>query len=110
MSVAVLHIGILARDPATVRWWLSERSESSQLVDGRRGAGRKLTDDELRGYIEVVKREHPYAHVIDEQEYAYWIEGIALSGKRFGRLWHDVTTGVPEQTDGADDKTIAGQP
>jgi hypothetical protein len=93
---------------------VSERGRAAYTkkreMAGRRGPGRELTDDELRGYIEAANREHPDAHVIDEQEYAYWIEGIALSGKRFRRLWHDVTTGVPEQTDGADHETIAGEP
>jgi hypothetical protein len=90
---------------------VSERGRAAygkkREMGGRRGPGRELSDDELRSYIERVKREHPDAHVIDEQEYAYWIEGIAFSGGRFRRLWDDVPAGATRMVATAEDETAA---
>jgi hypothetical protein len=92
---------------------VSERGRAAYAkkrgMGGRRGPGRELTDDGLRAYIETVKREHPGAHVIDEQQYAYWIEGIAFSGRRFRRLWDDVPANAAGLNLAADDDPAAGQ-
>jgi len=92
-----------ARGTAPGQREISERGRAASAkrreLGGRRGPGRELTDDQLRAYIEEVRRDHPDAHVIDEQEYAYWVEGIALGGKRFRRLWQENTTGVSDETD-----------
>jgi hypothetical protein len=71
-------------------------------LQGRRGPGRELTDDEFREYIASVLREHPDAHVLDEQEYAYWIESLAFASRRFRRLWDDVTARA-RHTEGVDE-------
>lgn len=55
---------------------------------GKRGPGRKMTDDEMVAYIAKVKAEHPDAVWDDEVEYAYWCEGIACGRGRFERLWN----------------------
>jgi hypothetical protein len=64
----------------------------------RRPPGRQFTDDELRTYIRGVLREHPNAHVIDEQVYAHWIEGFSFSNRRFRRLWADVAEDLEAAT------------
>jgi hypothetical protein len=92
---------------------VSERGREAyarkRKMGGRRGPGQELTDDELRDYIEKVLRDQRDPHVIDEQEYAYWIEGFAFSGRRFRRLWNDVVTSAPEEAAVADGHIDADQ-
>ena len=58
-----------------------------------------MTDDELRSYIRSVREQHPDNHVIDEEAYARWVEGIAFSTKRFRRLWADADAPVEVSPD-----------
>jgi hypothetical protein len=60
-------------------------------LGNRRPSERQVTDDDLRTYISTLRRELPDAHVIDEEAYARWIEGIVFSRRRFRRLWDEVT-------------------
>lgn len=94
-----------ARSEASLRAWesmrasgnvpgqrvISERGREAKArrreLNKRRATDREMTDDELRAYIRTVREQHPDAHVIDEEAYARWIEGIAFSTKRFRRLW-----------------------
>lgn len=54
---------------------------------GQRGKGRKMTDDELADYCRNVLAVRPGAYRNQEQEVAYWVEGIALTGARFKAAW-----------------------
>jgi len=69
-----------------------QAAAAKKEMGGKRGPGKEISDDELRAYIEGVRGAHPDAHVIDEQEYAYWVEGYSFSSKRFRRLWDEVET------------------
>lgn len=54
---------------------------------GRRGPGRKLTDEELLAYVAGVKQAHPDSSASDELEFAYWIEKLAVTRQRFMAAW-----------------------
>ena len=71
-----------------------ERSKRHQaMIDARRerkfakGDRRKMTDAELAKYVAKVRRAHPDSPKETEREYAYWVEGIALSVRRFDVAW-----------------------
>jgi hypothetical protein len=58
---------------------------------GKRGPGRKMTDDEMVGYIKAIRKAHPETTAPREQEIAYWVEGIALTRDRFRAAWEQAS-------------------
>lgn len=67
------------------------RAEANAIAaKGKRGAGRRVTDAELNLYVATVQAEHPQATRNDELEYAYWVEGLAVTRARWNTAWATV--------------------
>lgn len=64
---------------------LKAKAQAQKL--GKRGPGRKVSDEELIAYVAKVRSEHPETNASDELEYAYWIEKLAVNRDRFNRAW-----------------------
>lgn len=54
---------------------------------GKRGPGKKITDDDLVKYCVKVAKAHPETTASDELEQAYWVEKLAVNRDRFYRAW-----------------------
>ena len=54
---------------------------------GKRGPGRKVTDEELVAHIAEMRRQHPDSSCYIECEYAYWVLGWAVTRHRFNPVW-----------------------
>jgi hypothetical protein len=67
------------------------RAQANEIArKGARGPGRRVDDTELTSYIAGVVAENPEARMEDELEFAYWVEQLAVSRKRFYAAWADV--------------------
>jgi hypothetical protein len=67
------------------------RAQANEIArKGARGPGRRVDDTELTSYIAGVVAENPGARMEDELEFAYWVEQLAVSRKRFYAAWADV--------------------
>jgi hypothetical protein len=70
------------------------RAEANAIAaKGKRGAGRRVTDAELNLYVATVQAEHPQATRNDELEYAYWVQGLAVTRSRWNAAWATVAAG-----------------
>jgi hypothetical protein len=58
---------------------------------GPRGAGTKVSDDELDAYVAKVLQADPEAERNEELEVAYWLEKLAMSRPRWVAAWERVT-------------------
>ncbi len=68
----------------------ARRAEANAIkAQGKRGPGRKVTDAELAEYISKVKAAGHGTTGNDELEYAYWVEGLALTRVRWNAAWAD---------------------
>lgn len=79
----------------------AEADAAKAALGGKRGAGVKISDDDLRTYIRDVHREHPESSRSDEREYAYWVEKLSLTG-RWPAFWKEVVEGeepAPTESD-----------
>lgn len=66
----------------------ARRAEANAIkAQGKRGAGRKVTDEELSAYVAKVKAAGHGTTGNDELEYAYWVEGLAVTRKRWNTAW-----------------------
>jgi hypothetical protein len=72
-----------------------EAAATSKRLNNHRGRGRKVSDAELDAYIRRVREQFPDARMIDEGQYAYWVEGIAIGMKRWAVAWQAVESGSP---------------
>lgn len=54
---------------------------------GKRGAGRKVTDDELADHVRKVRATHPDWQRNEALEIAYWLDGLALTRARWNQAW-----------------------
>jgi hypothetical protein len=75
-------------------------NQASKDCGGKRGAGTKVTEDELISYIAQVRIDHPESRMEDELEVAYWVEKLAVSRKRFYAAWGRHLTGKADPTEG----------
>lgn len=53
----------------------------------KRGAGTKISEDDLVAYVRKVRADHPTSSREDELEVAYWVEQLAVSRQRFYAAW-----------------------
>lgn len=56
-------------------------------ANNKRGAGTKISEDELVAYVRKVRADHPTSSREDELEVAYWVEQLAVSRQRFYNAW-----------------------
>lgn len=56
-------------------------------AEGKRGAGTKISAEELTAYVAKVRAEQPDATERGELEYAYWIERLAVNDKSWAAAW-----------------------
>jgi hypothetical protein len=63
-----------------------EAAERQRELKNHRGKGRKVTEDELTDYVRKARQAHPDSRY-DEQQYAYWVEGIAIGLPRWNSVW-----------------------
>jgi hypothetical protein len=53
----------------------------------KRGAGIKVTDEQLAEYVAKVRTEHPTAVAAQELEFAYYVEKLAVTRARWSAAW-----------------------
>lgn len=82
---------------ASTRSQRGERGQQARAVakGGKRGPGRKVTEEELLAHITKVRKDHPESSAADEIEWAYWVEGMAIGRYRFQEAWDKVAPSVP---------------
>lgn len=83
-----------------------EAEAAKAALGGKRGAGVKISDDDLRTYIRDVHAEHPESSRSDEREYAYWVEKLSLTG-RWPAFWAEVVEGEAPATPEPDEQMAA---
>jgi hypothetical protein len=61
---------------------------AKQGFEARKQAGVvKWTDEELAAWMRQAVADNPATTMADELEYAYWVERVAISRKRFYTVW-----------------------
>jgi hypothetical protein len=62
-------------------------NDTRKAAKNHRGPGRRLTFDELVAYVRQTRLDHPSESRHQGQEYAYWIDKIALSKTTWDKAW-----------------------